>query len=193
MVQRWPSSSSSDLSTPLSNLRTLLDAYEAAPEERDAVAATLKLIAAGAETFRDDYFEPGHVTASGLVLDTTRTRLLLIHHRNLGTWLQPGGHVDPGEDVLAAALREVHEETGVAALPVLDAMFDLDVHLIPPSRGRPAHHHYDIRFLLGTNSDELVLSDEVMGVRWVPFDEVAAISTDESVVRAADKVRSWLA
>lgn len=35
-----------------------------------------------------------------------------------GYWMLPGGHIDPGEDPLAAAIREVKEETGIRLSPV---------------------------------------------------------------------------
>lgn len=160
------------------------------PEEKSSVAAVLALIDGGEETFSADHFEPGHVTASAFVVDRSRTRLLLIHHAKLGLWLQPGGHVDPGEDVLTAAVREVHEETGVHAALHTDGIFDVDVHPIPPHPGRPAHRHYDVRFLLSASSEVLVDSDEVLGVRWVAFEDVAKIVTDQSVLRAVAKLQS---
>ena len=57
-----------------------------------------------------DRFEPGHFTASGFVISPNRKALLLIHHRRLDRWLQPGGHID-SEDAspIAAAIREVAE------------------------------------------------------------------------------------
>jgi 8-oxo-dGTP pyrophosphatase MutT (NUDIX family) len=51
-------------------------------------------------------------TASALVLREDR-RLLLIHHRKLGVWLYPGGHIDPWETPDEAVAREVEEETGL--------------------------------------------------------------------------------
>ncbi len=51
-----------------------------------------------------------------------------------------------------------------------------------------AGNHYDVRFLLEAMGEELVKSDEVLGVRWVPLGEVAAIVTDRSVLRAATKL-----
>ena len=39
--------------------------------------------------------------------------VLLGHRLDDGTWSMPGGKLDYGEDVLACALRETHEETGV--------------------------------------------------------------------------------
>lgn len=176
-------------SSPVSTLRSLLRTYDATTDEVEAVVAILELLDDGPRTFAADYFVPGHVTASAFVVDRTHSRLLLIHHRKLDRWMQPGGHVDAGEDVLTAAIREVQEETGVVATPLRSGIFDLDVHSIPAHGDQPAHRHYDVRFLLETTSDEVVLTDEVLGVRWVPFASVATMDTDGSVVRAAGKLR----
>ena len=60
---------------------------------------------------------PLHLTASALVVDPDRGRVLLRWHRRQQAWLQVGGHGDPGEsDPLAIALREAAEETGLADL-----------------------------------------------------------------------------
>ncbi|MFK4114583.1 NUDIX hydrolase [Microbacterium sp. NPDC006705] len=55
-------------------------------------------------------------TVSGYVLNPAEDRILLIHHKKLAKWLPPGGHVDEDETPQAAVVREVFEETGVAAV-----------------------------------------------------------------------------
>ena len=186
MVPKCASSSSS--SRRLESLRGLLERYSAPPAEAAAVGAILDLIEGGDSVFSAELFDPGHVTASAFVVDGSRSRLLLIHHARLGGWLQPGGHVDPGEDVLTAAMREVREETGVAGNPIAEGIFDVDVHPIPPSGGRPAHRHYDVRFLIEASNDDLTPSDEVLGARWVALADVATLVTDLSVLRAIEKL-----
>ena len=156
--------------------------------EASAVQAILALIDSGEPAFSADYFAPGHVTASAFVVDAGRRRLLLIHHAKLGEWLQPGGHIDPGEDVLTAAIREVYEETGVVGIPISEGIFDVDVHAIPASGDRPAHTHYDVRFLLEAANEDLAPSDEVLGARWVPIADIPAVATDPSVLRAYSKL-----
>jgi 8-oxo-dGTP pyrophosphatase MutT (NUDIX family) len=136
-----------------------------------------------------DHFSPGHFTASGFVL-TTDGRLLLIFHRKLQRWLQPGGHVDPADgSLLDAARREVQEETGIRALTLIgDGPIDLDVHGIPVLGEEPAHEHFDVRFAFRADPGELAPSDEVEGARWVPLAEVEQIDSDASVMRAVQKL-----
>ena len=147
---------------------------------------------------------PGHLTAAGLVVDPSITSMLLIHHRGLGRWLQPGGHVDRGEAPWDAAHREVAEETGLDGLSLHPwhgaggepVPLDIDIHPIParPSRGEPDHLHLDLRYVLvgGAVGDPLRLQDEeVAGARWVPLDEAAA-EGGVGLARAVEKVRRLL-
>ena len=77
----------------------------------------------------------GHLTGSAVVVSERGDRVLLLHHRKLQRWLQPGGHADPRETSgEAVALREAHEETGISGLalhPRAPRPFDVDVHAIP--------------------------------------------------------------
>lgn len=173
----------------VSDLRMMLEAYDASAEEAEAVVAMLELIDGGPDTLSSEHYDPGHVTASAFVIDKSRSRLLLVHHAKLGLWVQPGGHIDEGEDVLAAAIREVHEETGITGALIREGIFDIDVHPIPAHGDKPAHYHFDVRFLLEATSEEVVLSDEVRDVRWVPFGNIADLVTDQSVLRATAKLR----
>lgn len=124
-----------------------------------------------------------HFTASVLVVDEERTRTCLVLHRKLGLWLQPGGHVEPGDVSMGlAALREVREETGLAARLAAGAPVQLDIHAIPDRPDRAAHLHLDVRFLAVATGDELTLSEESTDVRWWPLPN-AATAGDESLSR----------
>lgn len=91
----------------------------------------------------------GHLTASAWVVNHDATQGLVLLHRKIGRWLQPGGHAD-GEGCLAAvALREATEETGIDGLRVWTAPVDIDVHLfVNRERTEPDHLHFDVRFLV---------------------------------------------
>jgi 8-oxo-dGTP pyrophosphatase MutT (NUDIX family) len=161
------------------------------PHEALARDRMLELILAEG-AFDRDHFHPGHFTASAFVLSPEQDAILLIFHKKLSLWLQPGGHIEPGdESLLAAAHREVAEEVGLHGLPngVVDgSLFDIDIHSIPARRDEPTHEHFDVRFLLRAQSRDFRASDEVAGARWVPLPEVAENATDESLRRPARKL-----
>lgn len=126
---------------------------------------------------------PDHLTASAVVVAPGRGALLL-HHRKLRRWFQPGGHVDGDGNLLAAACREAAEETGLAGLrPVLPAL-DLDVHDVPYPDGS-FHVHHDLRFLLLAGPDgEAAVNDESTGATWVTGDaDLDALDADASTRR----------
>ena len=137
----------------------LLDRYALRfPEETEMVGRIRRLVESSADCFKRTC-RPGHITGSAWVMTQERSRCLLVHHRKLDRWLQPGGHADGENQVEQVALKEVEEETGLTALE-LDLHYDqlvpldVDVHLIPERRDatgtliEDAHEHHDIRFLV---------------------------------------------
>lgn len=158
--------------------------------EAEMLARIIAFVEAHEDCFERTLLE-GHVTGSAWVVNPERTHALLVHHRRLGRWLQPGGHCDGSPDVLATALREVLEETGIAAEPVSLAIFDVDAHDIPARGSEPAHVHYDIRYLAEAPlAAEPVVSPESREVRWVALEEIPRLNTDESVLRLVRKTRA---
>lgn len=133
----------------------------------------------------------GHLTGSAWLIDRAGSRVLLTHHAKLDKWLQLGGHCDGDSDVLRVALKEAEEESGLTDIvPVVDTIFDLDVHPIPGRAYDPPHYHYDIRFIVQvTGGEEFVISDESHELRWLTPDEVAAMPVGQSVLRMR---RKWL-
>ncbi|MEM6795402.1 MAG: NUDIX hydrolase [Acidobacteriota bacterium] len=126
---------------------------------------------------------PGHLTASALVVDEQRERVLLLHHRKLGKWLQPGGHCDGDANVLGVAFREAREETGLDALAIDPRVLDLDIHEIPARPGEPAHLHLDTRFLVIAPRDARPRRNEESNeLRWFTPQEALAVA-DDSLAR----------
>jgi len=132
----------------------------------------------------------GHVTASALVIDPERGRVLLTLHKKLRMWLQMGGHCEPQDVSLeAAALREATEESGVAGLTLLPGgPVRLDRHPIPA----PCNCHFDVQYAaLAPSGAVETISEESLDVRWFAYDEVAKVA-DESVVRLLEATRARL-
>ncbi len=157
--------------------------------EADHHRRMLRLARADADPTLRTHFDPGHFTASAFVL-SPHGELLLVFHRRLERWLQPGGHIDPSDgDPIAAARREVAEETGLAGLAQAGAgLFDVDVHPIPSRPGEPAHAHHDLRYLFRASSTALTPADDVADAAWVPLAEVPVRTNDASVLRAIGKL-----
>jgi 8-oxo-dGTP pyrophosphatase MutT (NUDIX family) len=173
------------------DLEALLRAYTPADgAERAHHARMLALLGDGRDAFARTRFEPGHFTASGFVLSPDARALLLVHHRKLDRWLQPGGHVEPDDpDIAAAARRELREEVGLADAPLAQAgVFDLDVHAIPPLGREPAHEHFDVRLLFRAPSLSLRPSAETKAARFVQLEAISELGTDDSVLRAVRKL-----
>ncbi|MDT0434582.1 NUDIX hydrolase [Streptomyces sp. NPDC005840] len=132
----------------------------------------------------------GHLTASALVIDPARGRVLLTLHRKLRMWLQMGGHCEPGDRSLAdAALREATEESGVSGLTLLPGgPVRLDRHAIPA----PCHWHLDVQYaVLAPPGAVQTISDESLDLRWFRYDEVAGVA-DASVVNLLEATRARL-
>lgn len=133
----------------------------------------------------DETADPTHVTGSAIVLGSDG-RVLLHRHKRLGIWLQPGGHIDPGETCEQAALREVAEETGIPATLDEDGLLHVDVH-----QGPRGHVHLDVRWLVHTaaGAEPAPAAEESQEVAW--FSPTAALEVTD--LAAANAIRAALA
>jgi 8-oxo-dGTP pyrophosphatase MutT (NUDIX family) len=162
----------------------LLDAFvpRDARDHEDR-ARMLELLATTNHPFSRDQFEPGHFTASALVVSRTHERVLLISHPTLHLWLQPGGHIERDDvEPSAGAAREVLEETGLTA-SIAEGLFDVDIHEIPARGSAPAHLHFDLRFLATVDGLPAPGGAESVDARWLDPLDARALSTDASVHR----------
>ncbi|RAK04154.1 ADP-ribose pyrophosphatase YjhB (NUDIX family) [Halanaerobium saccharolyticum] len=135
----------------------------------------------------------GHLTASAWIINRQGGKVLLHHHQALDKWIQLGGHLERGELIQEAALREAIEESGLNSLSVVKhKIFDLDVHKIPANNSQAEHFHYDIRYLLEADSKvELVKSSESVNLKWLQLNEIEKYVCEESVLRMMKKTKKY--
>lgn len=160
----------------LSRLRAIVETYLAHEAESDEwlPVLTWQIDQQHALDNRDTY--PGHVTTSAILLSPDGTETLLIDHKTLKRWLQPGGHYEPAETFWLSARREAEEETGLADLPLhpwhgkADRPFLIDSHAVPgkASRGERPHLHHDLQFLFVADPASPLVAqlEEVSAARW---------------------------
>lgn len=137
---------------------------------------------------------PAHVTGSAWVVNPDRSRVLMMHHKKLDQWFQPGGHADGDADIIRVALKETEEETGISAehIKLVDgSIFDVDIHTIAPYGNDPEHQHIDIRFLLEID-DRIAVpgNDESHEVLWIDLLAVSHYNRNRSTYRMLEKTRA---
>ncbi|MEO7289450.1 MAG: NUDIX hydrolase [Jatrophihabitantaceae bacterium] len=134
---------------------------------------------------------PGHLTASVVLLDQPGERVLLTLHPRVGAWVQLGGHIEDTDDsVLAAALREATEESGIVGIVLDPVPLYLHVHPITCSLGVPTRH-FDVQFLGHAPAGAVpVISDESDDLRWFELAGLPANTSPELpslIARAAGR------
>lgn len=142
----------------LARLRLLADA--AARIEGDALAR-LEAVTV------DDL---GELVVWAWVLDTDRTHVLMIDHHRWGVWMAPGGRVEPGEDPLEAAARELFEETGAIGVPdtTTPALVDA-IERVDPD-GQPVTT-FGVAFVFQADRSNALSPEAGQPARWWPLDD----------------------
>ena len=149
--------------------------------------------------------EAAHLTASAWVVNGDRERVLMAYHNIYDSWSWLGGHADGERDLLAVALREVGEESGVIHVrPLSEEIFSLEILTVDghEKRGKyvPSHLHLNLTYLLeAREGDALSLkADENSGVAWFGLEEAVKASTEpwfkERIYgKLNEKLRRWRA
>ena len=138
---------------------------------------------------REDIFfrtnQIAHITASAWVVNHNRTRVLMAYHNIYNSWSWLGDHADGDEDLLAVAVREVQEESGISNVaPVTKDIYSIEILTVDGHEKKgsyvPSHLHLNVTYLL--EADDLVQTrikeDENSGVAWFGLEESIEKSTE---------------
>ncbi|QWQ40022.1 NUDIX domain-containing protein [Streptomyces sp. YPW6] len=182
---------------PLSHhhIRTTVDAYLARhPHEREQLGVFLNALDRTGEDIASRSIVTGHVTCGAIVVDQLG-RVLHVRHLSGGKVLVPGGHAETTDDSLTvAALRQLHEETGIppqalTPWPGYETVpLDIDIHDIDPhtGEGEPGHQQIGLRFLFRLHAAEeepVVPQKEISGIEWRTVDRVPSPALREKLLK----------
>lgn len=185
----------SHLEACAADARVTLGAWHAPDAQQSAMRDRfLSFLDAHGARSADRDLRAGHLTGSAILLDQSRTHVLLTLHALIGQWVQLGGHVEPGDRSMAeAAGREVLEESGIAGAVLDPVPIGLDWHPIRcrDSRGeRSPSQHLDITYVaVAPGGAEHVRSDESLDLDWFPIDALPD-GADDTLRRLIARVRA---
>lgn len=135
-----------------------------------------------------------HFTASSWLLNREHDKVLMIYHNIYHSWAWTGGHADGEEDLLAVAIREAEEETGVTGIvPIKDGIYSLEILTVDGHEKRgayvPSHLHLNITYLLEADEEAVlrIKPDENSGVKWFPLEEALKASSEPWMVERVYK------
>ena len=129
-----------------------------------------------------------HMTASAWVISPDRRHVVMVYHNIYRSWSWTGGHADGDEDLLAVAMREVREETGLKKLRCLgDGICSLECLTVDGHEKKgayvPSHIHLNVTYLLQAEDEGLhEKPDENSGVAWFTPEQALASSTEPWMV-----------
>lgn len=167
---------------------TLLQQIENYIPFNEQEARDKQLIAAALRQYGDIFTRDNevlHMTASAWTVNRSRNRVLMVYHNIYHSWSWLGGHADGEEDLLAVALREVREESGVQSVrPVTEDIFSLEVLTVDGHQKRgqyvSSHLHLNVTYLLEADDTEplTVRETENSAVGWFPLEEAVQASSE---------------
>jgi len=139
--------------------------------------------------------EIAHMTSSGLILNKTLDKVLMIHHNIYNTWAWTGGHADGESDMLKLAIKEAQEETGLVKITALfDEIASIDILTVNGhmKRGKyvSSHLHLNTSYvLIADEADELVVNEEeTSGVQWIDVNRMHEYSNEPYMVEVYKKI-----
>ena len=126
-----------------------------------------------------------HLTSSAWVVSPDRQRVLLAYHNLYDSWAWLGGHADGERDLLAVALRETREESGLEAVrPVSERVYSVEILTVDGHEKRgvyvPSHLHLNVTYLLEGDPASPVRCrpEENSRVGWFALADAPAVSSE---------------
>ncbi|MBQ3079818.1 MAG: NUDIX hydrolase [Clostridia bacterium] len=138
-----------------------------------------------------------HMTASSMIVNAERTKVLMAYHNIYRSWAWTGGHADGENDMLMVAVREAMEETGISCVkPISSEPFSIEILHVNPhiKRGKfvSAHLHFNMTYALECSEEETlsIKADENSNVSWLEIDRLSEFVSEKSMLPIYEKIIS---
>ena len=171
----------SDLMNLIEELEEYIPFNEQEEMDKEEILRRLK---SGEELYLRDN-NSAHLTASAWVVSPDRKKTLMAYHKIYDSWSWLGGHCDGEHDLLAVAVKEVMEESGIKhVVPVSDQIYSIEILTVDGhvKKGHyvSSHLHLNATYLLEADPSEEVRikEDENSGVRWFDLEEAVEASSE---------------
>lgn len=126
-----------------------------------------------------------HMTASAWIVNQKRDKVLMCYHKIYNSWSWLGGHADGEEDLLAVAIKEVQEESGLKNVRALsDDIFSIEVLTVDGhiKKGQyvSSHLHLNVTYLIEADDHDMLFEkeDENAGLKWFSLEEAIKASSE---------------
>ena len=141
-----------------------------------------------------------HITASSMIFNQKRDRVLMVYHNIFHSWSWTGGHADGDDDMCYVAEKEAKEETGIPALTLMypeagkSPMAAVDVLPVwgHVKKGRyvSPHLHLNFGYLFEAEEQETlhIKEDENSQVGWIKISEIREKVTEPDMLPVYEKL-----
>ena len=126
-----------------------------------------------------------HPTVGALIFNPEGKMLLVRSHKFHDKYVVPGGHIEVGEKMADAVVREAKEETG---LDVYDPQFIFHQEFIQDESFWKKMHFIFFDFACKTDSTDVALNDEAQAYVWVTLEEALTMNVDPYTINAINEL-----
>ena len=144
-------------------------------------------------------------TTSAFILHPNEHKILLLKHKKIGKWLQPGGHIELHENIIDALTHELLEETGLKPeqYHILDiehqpkvrgTTLPLPIHIDEHAwDGKGKHRHIDFAYLVKAHTEKLTKNpDGAEDIKWLSLAEIKQLHENQLVYDGTLDICNWI-
>lgn len=179
----------------MKNLKIQIENYKAILEQEQADKEVMLELLETYDNLLVRENRLAHFTASSMVFNNARDKVLMIYHNIYDSWAWTGGHADGDADLLHVAKKELEEETGLKNFELItQEPVGLDTLCVIGhiKRGKyvPDHLHINLTYAFTANEKDILTHkpDENSGVKWIAIKELDTMVREKHMLPVYKKI-----